>query len=61
MYRPRNVSIIYLPRAIGYICVRCEVESQTILLIGDINVDFTKDNNKLKCLLNDHHLQMYLH
>ncbi len=55
--RPPDVSIIYLRSAIDYICVRCQVESQTMFLIGDINVDFSKDNNTLKSVLDDNGLE----
>ena len=57
LYRPPDVSIIYLRSAIDYICIRCQVESQTMFLIGDINVDFSKENNPLKCVLDDYGLQ----
>ncbi len=51
LYRPPDVSIIYLQSAIDYICVRCQVESHTMFIISDINVDFSKDNNPLECVL----------
>ncbi len=34
----------------------CQVESQTMFLIGDINVDFSKDYNPLKSVLDDYGL-----
>ncbi len=57
LYRPPDVSILYLQRAIDYICLRCQAESQTMFLIGDINVDFSKDNNPFKSVLDDYGLQ----
>ncbi len=57
LYRTSDVSIIHLQSAIDYICVRCQVESQIMFLIGDINVEFSKENNPLKSAFDDHGLQ----
>jgi hypothetical protein len=56
IYRPPDVSIVYLRSAIDYMCMRCQAISQTMFILGDLNVDFCKENNPLEYVLNDYSL-----
>jgi hypothetical protein len=40
IYRPPDVSVVHLRSAIDYMCIRCQAESQTMYLLGDLNVNF---------------------
>ena len=57
IYRPPSVSVTNLIYAIDYICLRCQALSQTLYLMGDLNVDFQCENNPLINVMNDYSLR----
>ena len=48
IYRPPRVSITFLRDSIDYKYQRCNYESKTIFVLGDLNVDFLKGKNPLQ-------------
>ncbi len=42
-------------------CLRCQAESQTMFLLGDLNIYFCKENNPLQCILDDYGLTNVVH
>ena len=48
MYRPPSVSIAALRDALNYLYTRCENESNNIVILGDLNVNFCLESNPLK-------------
>jgi hypothetical protein len=48
MYRPPSVQIRYLREAIKYLYERCGNQSQNIVILGDLNVNFNDENNQLQ-------------
>lgn len=48
MYRPPSVHINFLKSAIRYLYDRCIHESNYVVLLGDINVNFLQENNPLQ-------------
>ncbi len=61
VYRPPNISILHLRSAVDYMCLRSQAESQTMFLLGHLDIDFCKENNPLQCILDDYGLTNVVH
>ena len=48
MYRPPSVNVNMLRGAIKYLYDRCQNESQNIVILGDLNVNFNDAQNQLQ-------------
>ena len=48
IYRPPRVSITFLRDSVDYMYQKCNYESKTIFVLGDLNVDFLKGKNPLQ-------------